>query len=137
MDIKEVKKIIFSRDGNKCYKCNSPERLVLDHVNPKYLFHYHGIDNILTLCWDCNGKKYKSILPQNEIDEIKKYLNEVNKNFTIEEANEMARIIEEHFNNQKKRPHKKEIKFQGDWRELCVPDKNGKINKWSMYRMRD
>lgn len=135
MDIKEVKKIIFSRDGNKCYKCNSPERLVLDHVNPKYLFHYHGIDNILTLCWGCNRLKFKSILPQNELDEIKKYLNEVNKNFTTEESNEMALIIEEYFN--KKKPRKREKKPHDDWRDLCIPDKNGKINKWSMYRMRD
>jgi hypothetical protein len=135
MDIKEVKKTIFNRDGNKCYKCNSPERLVLDHVNPKYLFHYHGIDNILTLCWGCNRLKFKSILPQNELDEIKKYLDEVNKSFTPEESNEMARIIEEYFN--KKKPQKREKRPQDDWRDLCIPDKNGKINRWSMYRMRE
>jgi hypothetical protein len=137
MDIKEVKKIIFNRDGNKCYNCNSPERLVLDHVNPKYLFHYHGIDNILTLCWNCNRLKFKNILPQNELDEIKDYLNNANKNFTTEETTEMALIIEEYFNKKTKKSKKRKTHPQNDWRDLCVPDKNGKINKWSMYRMRD
>lgn len=130
MDIHEVRRIIFERDGNKCYKCPSTTKLQMDHIDPKHHSHYHGVDNILTLCRSCNFKKWKKFLPPNEIESIKIYLDEVNKKFTLEEKMKMESIIKRHFE-----PKKKEPKY--DWRDLCVPDKNGKINKWSMYRMRE
>lgn len=134
MDIKEVRKKIFDRDHNKCYKCGSTKRLCMDHVNPQSIFHYHGIDNILTLCWRCNKSKYTKILPQNEIEEIKKYLTESNQKFTTNEADEMAKIIEEFYTTPKRKI--KRVK-KTDWRDLAVPDKNGVLRAWTMYRMRD
>jgi HNH endonuclease len=138
MDIHDVRKLIFERDGNKCYKCPSTTRLTLDHINPKYRFHYHGIDNIITLCWNCNSLKYINILSQDELNEIKEYLNRVNQRFTEEEASEMGNVIKEYYNSpESKHTRKKKEKKIRDWRDLCIPDKNGKINKWSMYRMRN
>ena len=142
----------------------------MDHINPKSIFHYHGIDNILTLCWRCNGSKNITILPQNELENIKKYLIKANQRFTIEEATEMAKIIEEYYTKQKK-PHNKKKCTRNDistWREYCnthtweqsqkfllekypqilnyettnwkdlvVPDKNGKLKRYSIYEMRN
>jgi hypothetical protein len=134
MDIQEVRKKIFERDGNKCYKCESTKKLCMDHVNPKSKFHYHGIDNILTLCWDCNSSKYIKILPQNEFEEIKQYLNEVNQRFTIDEATEMGIIIKEFYNTPKKN---KERRRRENWRDLALPDRDGKLRTYTIYRMRD
>ena len=138
MDIHEVRKKIFERDSNKCYKCDSTKRLVMDHVNPKSIFHYHGIDNILTLCWKCNREKYTHILPQDEFNEIKKYLEEVNKKFTDDEATEMTKVIEEHSNKTKwKKKSKPEKKIKYNWRDLALPDKDGKLRTYTVYRMRN
>jgi len=106
----------------------------MDHVNPKSKFHYHGIDNILTLCWDCNSSKYIKILPQNEFEEIKQYLNEVNQRFTIDEATEMGIIIKEFYNTPKKN---KERRRRENWRDLALPDRDGKLRTYTIYRMRD
>jgi hypothetical protein len=125
MDIKEVRKKIFERDGNKCYKCPSTKKLSMDHVNPKSIFHYHGIDNILTLCWKCNKSKNKHILSQNELEKIKNYLNNVNQKFTYEEATEMAKIIEKHFTKSRSKLKNKSHKTTPTkidlsiWREYC------------------
>jgi 5-methylcytosine-specific restriction endonuclease McrA len=140
MDIKEVRKKIFERDDNKCYKCKSTKGLVLDHVNPKSKFHYHGIDNILTLCWRCNSLKFIWILPQNEFDEVKKYLEEVNKDFTDDEATEMAKVIEEYSNIPRKKKIRSQIngkKIIGDWKDMAIPNKEGILKHWTIYRMRD
>jgi hypothetical protein len=139
MDIHEVRKKIFERDGNKCFKCPTTTRLTLDHVNPKSKFHYHGIDNIITLCWSCNTLKYVDIPSQSELNEIKEYLNRVNQRFTEEEASEMGNVIKEYYNSPESKHcrRKKEKRVKENWRDLCIPDKNGKINKWSMFRMRD
>jgi hypothetical protein len=139
MNIHDVRRIIFERDGNKCYRCPATTRLTLDHVNPKSKFHYHGIDNIITLCWNCNNSKFIFLLPQNELNEIKEYLNRVNQKFTEEETMEMGSTIKEYYNSPESKHirKKKEKRVKENWRDLCIPDKNGKINKWTMYRMRD
>jgi hypothetical protein len=172
MDIKEVRKKIFERDSNKCYKCESTKKLVMDHVKPKSIFHYHGIDNILTLCWDCNNLKFTKILPQNEFEEIKHYLNKANQRFTINETTEMTKVIEEYFTTPRK-PKKKlkkkctkndisawreycnthtweqSQKFLHEqypqilnyettnWKDLAITDKDGKLKRHTIYRMRD
>lgn len=143
MDIHEVRKLIFDRDGNKCYKCPTTTRLTLDHVNPKSKFHYHGIDNIITLCWDCNILKYKDILSQDELDTIREYLNVANKRFTENQATEMSKVIEEYYNSPESKHNRKKVKKlknkkeKEDWRNLAVPDKNGVLKRWTIYRMRD
>jgi hypothetical protein len=135
MDIKKVRKIIFERDGNKCFKCPSTTRLTLDHIKPKSKFHYHGIDNIITLCWNCNTSKFTSLLPQNELNEIKKYLNRVNQKFTKEELNEMEHIIKEYYDSLI--PKKKEKRRRENWKDIAIPNKDGVLKPWTIYRMRD
>lgn len=142
MDIHEVRKLIFERDGNKCYRCPSTTRLTLDHINPKFKFHNHEINNIITLCWNCNLSKYTDVLSQDELNEIKKYLDGVNKRFSDEEATKMGEVIKEYYNSPqskrgRKKKEKRENKFNKSWKDLAIPDKNGTLKSWSIYRMRD
>jgi hypothetical protein len=134
MNIQEVRKIIFERDENKCYKCSSTKKLTLDHVKPKSKYNIHSIDNIITLCWDCNTKKFIFDLPENELIEIQKYLDKVNMRFNEEESIEIKNAIEEFY----RKPEKiKKSKDNWKWQDMCVPDKNGRIKKWMLYRKQD
>lgn len=99
MTIKEIRNIIFCRDGNKCYKCGSMEMLCLDHVIPKPKYQIHCIDNLLTLCWRCNFKKGISILPVKELQKIYLYLHKVNSHFSLIKKIEMNIILYEYFIN--------------------------------------
>lgn len=52
-----VRNYIFKRDGYECIGCGSSENLVIDHIRP---FSKNGeteIDNLQTLCHQCNMKK--------------------------------------------------------------------------------
>jgi hypothetical protein len=110
MDIKEVRKTIFQRDGNKCYKCGSIECLCLDHIIPKPQFQIHTVDNMLTLCLRCNFKKGIHPLPEEEFLQVEQYVLLVNEIFTNKE--EMNAILKEYFthgdgrykNKKKKQP---------------------------------
>jgi hypothetical protein len=139
MDIHKVRKLIYEKDGNKCYKCPSTTRLTLDHVNPKFKFHYHGIDNIITLCWECNNLKYKDILPSDELNKIKEYLNIMNQRFTEAEATEMSNVIKDYYNSprSKRIRKKKEKRHKENWRDIAIPNRDGILRPWTIYRMRD
>lgn len=52
----EWREAVFKRDGYKCQKCGSSEKLQVHHVKP-FLKHPHlviVIDNGMTLCEDCH-----------------------------------------------------------------------------------
>lgn len=53
----QTKAKVFARDGFKCCSCGSTELLQIDHIRP----HAHGgsdeIDNLQTLCRQCNADK--------------------------------------------------------------------------------
>lgn len=54
---KQLRDYIYERDGFKCLKCNTTEKLTLDHIIPKC---DGGLDvkwNLQTLCEYCNGEK--------------------------------------------------------------------------------
>ena len=139
MTIYEVRKIIYNRDGNKCYKCQSSKRLTFDHIKPKYKYHNHKIDNIITLCWDCNNDKFTKELLNEEFKTIQKYLSKVNEQFSTIEQEEMGKVITEYYESlpNKKRKNKAFKLTDEDWDRLATKDKNGKIQRWSIYRMRD
>jgi hypothetical protein len=63
----------------------------------------------------------------------------VNQRFTEAEATEMSNVIKDYYNSpeSKHTRKKKDKRPKENWRDLCIPDKNGKINKWTMFRMRD
>lgn len=48
---------ILSRDGHKCLRCGSTERLHVDHVQPGSLGGNSVDDNLQTLCASCNTSK--------------------------------------------------------------------------------
>jgi len=54
---KENREKIISRDGEKCFYCESTKRLTVDHVIP---INHGGSDcaaNLITSCHSCNSKK--------------------------------------------------------------------------------
>lgn len=53
-DVKEQVKI---RDGNRCQCCGAERRLEIDHVASSYRGGGNELENLQTLCKDCNGAK--------------------------------------------------------------------------------
>lgn len=48
---------VFERDGHACKKCQSKERLEADHITPESKGGATTLDNLQTLCHDCNMSK--------------------------------------------------------------------------------
>lgn len=48
---------VLARDGLRCRRCSSTERLHIDHVKPVALGGSNDIDNLQTLCEGCNCSK--------------------------------------------------------------------------------
>ena len=63
---KDVRKIVFERDENKCILCGSTDNLQVDHIVSVYYAFIGRIDikllntsgNLQTLCNKCNSSKY-------------------------------------------------------------------------------
>ncbi len=54
---KRIRYQVFIRDGCKCVSCGSKDNLTLDHKLPKSRGGKTGVDNLQTMCYDCNRKK--------------------------------------------------------------------------------
>lgn len=54
---REVRLAVLARDGWKCVRCGSPDRLEMDHVVAWSSGGADTIDNLKTLCWLCNRRK--------------------------------------------------------------------------------
>jgi len=55
----KIRKIIFTRDGHKCTKCNSNISLMAHHTTYKYHFSEHKhLDTLITLCERCHKKEH-------------------------------------------------------------------------------
>jgi len=54
---KSIREIIFSRDNYSCLKCESRERLSIDHIMPICRGGKNEIENYQTLCVKCNSEK--------------------------------------------------------------------------------
>ncbi len=52
-----LRDFVFHRDGNKCVRCGSDERLVDDHKISRKNGGSHHPDNLQTLCMKCNARK--------------------------------------------------------------------------------
>jgi hypothetical protein len=48
---------ILKRDGGRCLRCRSTERLEIDHIVPVARGGSNADDNLQTLCWKCNNGK--------------------------------------------------------------------------------
>ena len=57
----ELRNKIFKRDGYKCKKCGSKKDLVIDHIIPFSKGGTTEINNLQTLCKNCNKKKGNNI----------------------------------------------------------------------------
>lgn len=52
---------VWNRDGGKCVKCGSPEKLEFDHIIPFSKGGSNGYRNIQLLCENCNRAKSNNI----------------------------------------------------------------------------
>ena len=52
---------VFKRDGNRCVKCGSTERLEIDHIVPRSRGGGNEESNLQTLCHGCNLAKGNSM----------------------------------------------------------------------------
>lgn len=54
---KTVREAVFERDGYKCVRCGSDEKLQVDHILPQSCGGPHVIENLRTLCQSCNAAR--------------------------------------------------------------------------------
>jgi 5-methylcytosine-specific restriction endonuclease McrA len=54
---KTKRQVVYERDGHKCLRCGDTKRLTLDHVIPVSKGGSSEVDNLQTLCFDCNCLK--------------------------------------------------------------------------------
>jgi len=48
---------VYERDGHKCVKCGTTENLTLDHRIPRSRGGRSTMENLQTMCHDCNNEK--------------------------------------------------------------------------------
>lgn len=53
----EVRAQVFSRDGFKCVRCQTPNNLTIDHILSVRLGGGDELGNLQTLCRSCNSSK--------------------------------------------------------------------------------
>jgi hypothetical protein len=58
---REVRRVVFERDGGKCVECGSTFDLQYDHVIPVALGGATTVENLQLLCSDCNRSKGATI----------------------------------------------------------------------------
>ena len=54
---KEVRRLVWKRDGGKCSKCGTSSELEFDHIIPVSKGGANTAKNIELLCMKCNRKK--------------------------------------------------------------------------------
>jgi hypothetical protein len=73
---KTLREAVFERDGHRCVRCGSTEKLEPDHILPQSAGGPHIIENLRTLCKKCNAGR--PVSGQALIDDLAK------DGFTIE-----------------------------------------------------
>lgn len=100
---KNIRDKVFKRDGYRCVRCgasNKEKRLEVDHIIPISRGGTNDIDNLQTLCWECNkdkgavipdlGLKHDIEIKENELKTLNRLLQE-NKNKLNTSTNENDR----------------------------------------------
>lgn len=59
---KSVREQVFERDGYKCLRCGSTKNLTIDHAVPLSRGGSKKIENLQTLCQECNCHKENNII---------------------------------------------------------------------------
>lgn len=52
---KNLREEVFERDGHKCVRCGSTDRIQVDHILPQSCGGPHILENLRTLCRSCNA----------------------------------------------------------------------------------
>lgn len=48
---------VYARDEHRCVSCGSDQNLTIDHIQPRAKGGTSAIDNLQTMCRDCNQGK--------------------------------------------------------------------------------
>lgn len=54
---KQRRLAVFERDGWECRRCRTRKNLTVDHIKPRSAGGTHDLENLQTLCQDCNQRK--------------------------------------------------------------------------------
>jgi hypothetical protein len=54
---RSVSAAVFARDHHRCLRCNTDERLTVDHIWPVSRGGSDDLENLQTLCQSCNSRK--------------------------------------------------------------------------------
>lgn len=60
--------LVLRRSKYRCDWCASPERLEIDHIVPWSAGGSNEIENLRTLCHDCNTKRSNRVRPLDEVE---------------------------------------------------------------------
>jgi 5-methylcytosine-specific restriction endonuclease McrA len=66
----DVRRAVLERDGWKCLACGATDALELDHITPKSAGGQPTVDNLQTLCRDCNRLKGTSNEPDDDLRHV-------------------------------------------------------------------
>lgn len=53
----ELRKVVYERDGYRCVKCGSQNKIACDHIHPVSKGGETSLENLQVLCSACNGSK--------------------------------------------------------------------------------
>ena len=67
---KELRESVFSRDGYKCIRCESDEKLNAHHLTPQSVGGEHSLSNLTTLCDTCSAWSRNNLERCNEIKDL-------------------------------------------------------------------
>lgn len=59
----EMKRAVFKADGFECVYCSAQSVLEVDHVHPHSLGGTNEMENLVTACNRCNGRKKAKVAP--------------------------------------------------------------------------
>ncbi|MGL5749650.1 MAG: HNH endonuclease, partial [Paraclostridium sp.] len=93
----EIRKIILSRDNNKCVKCSSSKNLQVHHSTYDNIFNEeNNLDDLVTLCKTCHNVEHGFIVRKNII--VDNYL-KINKeligcSISLKKSSEISFFLE-------------------------------------------
>jgi len=61
----KIREMILNRDGGKCQKCGSNERLEIHHKIPVCQRGSDEVENLITMCFQCHRHMHRGLYSKN------------------------------------------------------------------------